>query len=117
MGDKYFPLYGPTDTPGLLEYPAAAADSVRSILRIRDETDAAGLYVWTFDPPFAEDVIPVISATVEEATVGTVATAQITDLDNEQVTIQVNKISEVLGVLTLAPVPGVTYLHLTATPP
>ena len=86
---------------------------------IRAQTNAGGLYTWTFPTPFGSGVIPVITSSVEG-----VATSSwdlsITAISNTSVTVQVTRSTPVtvlgISLLGVSASPQ-TYVHLVARAP
>lgn len=78
-------------------------------------TNSAGASTWTFPNEF--DFTPVISAVALDNTANTLVNVKVTALSTTSVSVQVEKVSIVLGVLTLAGTPGATLVHLTAIAP
>ena len=78
-------------------------------------TNSAGVATWTFPNEF--DFTPVVTAVALDNTSNTLVSVKVTALSTTSVSVQVEKISIVLGVLTLAGTPGATLVHLTAIAP
>lgn len=91
------------------------AQATSSIQRLRVQTNTSGTYIWTFPRPFASSTIPVVEVVAEDSSVG-MTNAQITSLSSTTVTIQVNRLSTLLGILTLNSTPQV-YIDITAINP
>lgn len=86
-----------------------------TVKRIRVQTASNGSYTWTFPTAFGTSTMPVITAVAEDGTAG-ITNVQITSLSNTSVSIQVSRLTSVLGILTLNTTPQV-YVHLEAMNP
>lgn len=84
-------------------------------------TNTAGVYTWIYSTPFPSGVVPVISATAQQAA-GVIAEVQLTAVSNTQCSVLVTRTAAItvalLG-LTILQIAGAasTTVHLTATAP
>jgi len=100
----------------------ASADKKKldSLLRRTLTTDANGLVTWTFNPPFASGVVPVVEVTPQSSNATLSINHRITTLTNTAVTVQLSASAAVtvLGISVLGvQQPGVLTVHLTAGEP
>lgn len=88
-------------------------------LRLRAQTNTAGVYAWTFPTPFPAGTVPVVGVTVEDATTASWNHA-VSNVSNTGFTVTLGKTSAVtllgISVLGVASNPQ-AYVHLTAAAP
>lgn len=87
---------------------------------IRAQTNAAGVYVWTFTEQFPDGVIPIVDGFVEDSTAGAMFSVKSSAVTNKTATIQVTKSVNVTvaGISVLgAGVGAQVMVHLTALSP
>lgn len=93
---------------------------IDGLLRRILTTDANGLVTWTFNPPFAAGVVPVVEVTPQSSNATLSINHRITALTNTSVTVQLSASAAVtvLGVSVLGvQQPGVLSVHMTAGDP
>lgn len=93
--------------------------SIQATQRIRAQTNASGVYVWSYPTAYSSGTVPVISLSVEDGSASS-WDHQITAISNTSVTIQLVKVTPVtilgISVLGVSSSPQ-AYVHLTATSP
>ncbi len=98
----------------------AATVAALATQRLRAETNASGVYVWTFPVAYAGGVLPVVEVTVESGIAGAVWNHSITALSNTGMTVQLTRSVAVtvlgISVLGVAATPK-AFVHLTARLP
>lgn len=124
-------VQGPAGTPASTSLASAAAnglmaatdkaklDTLPAIQRLRVQTNALGVYTWTFPVPYGAGVLPIISCDVEDDTAA-VASLKITALSNTAVSVKVTKQTQVtvVGIQVLALASShQAFIHLVAFNP
>lgn len=96
----------------------ASADKVKlnatpMMARAKLQTNTSGVLTWTFptSTPFSAE--PIISAVPEDNVAGVSIDVKVTSISSSSVSIQISKVSTVLGVLQFTANPQ-SYVHLTA---
>ncbi len=90
-------------------------DGAPTVQRTTVTTNASGVATWTFGSAFGSS--PVVIGLPVNNTAGESIDVKITSVSTTSVSIQVSKVSTVLGILTLAASPGAHVVHLTAMSP
>lgn len=79
----------------------SAINSLPLVQRATVTTDSSGNYTWTFPTAYASTTVPKITATSLDATAG-MSNAKITSRSATSVSIHVDKLATILGLLTLS---------------
>lgn len=98
----------------------SATSTPMGVQRIRVQTNASGVYTWTFPTAFPASTTPVVTVVAEDATSNAMTSAQITSISNTTVTVQVNQIAQVTLLSTLlgtGPVAVQKFVDITAVKP
>lgn len=106
-------------------YALADHTHASKVRKVRIQTAADGTYNWTFTPPFANGVTPIVLAVAEAAAgVTDVINAQVVDAPtNTACKLLVNRtqrsVAALLGltILSVPASPGVTWVHAIALEP
>lgn len=110
---------GPTGATGPAGAQGAAGTPAPTTLRLRAQTNTAGVYTWTF--PTAFGAAPVVNVSVEDTSGGGASWGHaITAISSTSVTVTLTKSTSVsilgISVLGIASTPQ-AYVHLAATAP
>lgn len=89
----------------------AKLDNTPKVQRTRVQTNTSGQVTWNFPTAFA--AAPIVIAVPEDNNAGVSVDVKITSISASSVTLQISKISTVLGILQLTANPQ-SYVHITA---
>lgn len=105
-------------TQGIQGIQGTAGASITT-LRLRAQTNASGVYVWTFAVPFPAGTVPIVSVTVEDASTAS-WNHSVSSVSNTGFTVTLAKTNSVtllgISVLGVATNPQ-AFVHLTAIAP